>query len=593
MTMSSPAFSASIDIKVNGSEIQADEFARVNAVTIEQSVHLPSMCLIWLHDLGTDPTKAVFFRMLDQDTFPIGGELELGLSRDGEPETVFSGEITAVELEATNDQTPRVLVRAFDRAHRLHRGWHNRSFLNMADSDIVSKIAQEVALTPSTDSTNPTHDYVFQYNKTNWEFLRQLAARNGFECYVDGRTLHFAEPRNGQEEGPEQRLWDNLIDIHVKMTSAFQASSVIVKSWDMKSKEAIVGTASSGSMAPTIGESRNGSTMAADFGDATVYAINRPLDDQSAADTLATAIYNDLDGTFVEAEGTCLGDPALKAGLTVKLPTLGTRLSGDYYLTSVVHSVRTNVAYTTRFTISGRRSHSLLEMVQGPDAGSGLPNAVVGLVTNNTDPDGLGRVKVKFPWMDDSEESWWARLAVPMAGSSRGMFFLPEVNDEVLVAFEHGDFTRPFVLGALWNGQDAPPKTNNEVVSSSKVNERILKTRAGHTISLDDTEGSEKISIKDKTENNKIEITASDNTIAITAAGDVKLTATGKVVVDSTGDTTVDAQSATVTCKQDATVTATAQLKLKGATVAIEADGTMDIKSSGILTMSGSLVKIN
>jgi uncharacterized protein involved in type VI secretion and phage assembly len=205
----------------------------------------------------------------------------------------------------------------------------------------------------------------------------------------------------------------------------------------------------------------------------------------------------------------------------------------------------------------------------------------------------MGRVKVKFPWLDDAEESWWARPATPMAGASRGMLFLPEVNDEVLVAFEHGDITRPFILGALWNGQDAPPKTNNEVVSSSKVNLRMLKTRAGHTISLDDTEGSEKITISDKTDNNKIEITSSDNGIAITADGDIKLTAKGKVAVDATGDATVDAQNATVTAKQDATMTATGQLKLKGATVAIESDAQMDIKSSGVLVINGSLVKIN
>jgi uncharacterized protein involved in type VI secretion and phage assembly len=222
-----------------------------------------------------------------------------------------------------------------------------------------------------------------------------------------------------------------------------------------------------------------------------------------------------------------------------------------------------------------------------------LPGAVVGLVTNNTDPDGMGRVKVKFPWLDDSEESWWARPATPMAGASRGMFFLPEVNDEVLVTFEHGDITRPFILGALWNGQDSPPKTNTEVVGSSKVNLRILKTRAGHTISLDDTEGSEKITISDKTDNNKIEITSSDNGIAISADGDIKLTAKGKVAVDATGDATIDAQNATITAKQDVSLTATGQLKLKGATVTIEADAQMELKSSGILNVTGNLVKIN
>src|ERR1700750_2275998 len=79
---------------------------------------------------------------------------------------------------------------------------------------------------------------------------------------------------------------------------------------------------------------------------------------------------------------------------------------------------------------------------------------VVAVVTNNQDPDGFGRVKVKFPWLSDVDESSWARIAAPMAGKARGIYFLPEVDDEVLVIFEHGDVRSPYVLGALWNCQD-------------------------------------------------------------------------------------------------------------------------------------------
>src|SRR5207248_7358061 len=154
-------------------------------------------------------------------------------------------------------------------------------------------------------------------------------------------------------------------------------------------------------------------------------------------------------------------------------------------------------------------------------------------------------------------------------------------------------FTRPFILGGLWNGQDAPPKTNNEVVTSSKVNERMWKTRAGHIISLDDTEGSEKITIVDKTTSNKIVIDSATNSVAVMASGDVTVTASGKVAVTATADATIDAQNATVTAKQNATVTANAQLKMHGATVAVEADAQLELKSAGIVTIKGSMVMIN
>ena len=111
---------------------------------------------------------------------------------------------------------------------------------------------------------------------------------------------------------------------------------------------------------------------------------------------------------------------------------------------------------------------------------------VIGLVTNNQDPEGMGRVKVTFPWLSSDDESNWARVAAPMAGNNRGTYFLPEVGDEVLVAFDHGDVRLPYVLGALWNGQDAPPRDN----SDGKNTERVIRSRAGHELVFnDDSQG--------------------------------------------------------------------------------------------------------
>src|SRR3972149_536693 len=102
---------------------------------------------------------------------------------------------------------------------------------------------------------------------------------------------------------------------------------------------------------------------------------------------------------------------------------------------------------------------SILEALQGTGQDVRLISGVVpGIVTNNQDPDGLGRVKIKFPWLSDDNETDWVRIATLMAGGQRGGFFLPEVGDEVLVAFEHGDINHPYVIGALWNGVDKPPE---------------------------------------------------------------------------------------------------------------------------------------
>lgn len=198
---------------------------------------------------------------------------------------------------------------------------------------------------------------------------------------------------------------------------------------------------------------------------------------------------------------------------------------------------------------------------------SKITGVVVGIVTNNQDPDKMGRVKLKFPWLSDEEEGYWARMAVPMAGNERGTYFLPEVNDEVLVAFEQGDARFPYVVGALWNGKDAPPAENGD----GKNNIRVIKSRSGHVIRLTDEEGKEKIELVDKSGNNSVVFDTAGNTITITADKDIVLSA-------SKGSIKLNARQIEVTSSADAK---------------IEAGAGMDVKASATMNIKGQVVNIN
>jgi len=131
--------------------------------------------------------------------------------------------------------------------------------------------------------------------------------------------------------------------------------------------------------------------------------------------------------------------------------------------------------------------------------------AVVGVVTSIADPDAMGRVKVRFPWLKDDVESPWARVVSFMAGPQRGSVFRPEVGDEVLLVFEHGDMRFPYVIGGLWNGRDAMP---SERGADGDNNIRLIKSRSGHMIRFDDSAGSEKITVIDKNGHDMIELSA-------------------------------------------------------------------------------------
>ncbi len=118
------------------------------------------------------------------------------------------------------------------------------------------------------------------------------------------------------------------------------------------------------------------------------------------------------------------------------------------------------------------------------------PGVVIGTVVSTDDPRGEGRIQISFPTLPDMREHPWAPLAVPLAGGGRGAWFMPERGDEVLVAFEHGDFDHPFVVGFLWNGADCPPTDGID------ASVRRLRTVSGHVIDFDDRGGSERVLIK-------------------------------------------------------------------------------------------------
>jgi uncharacterized protein involved in type VI secretion and phage assembly len=183
---------------------------------------------------------------------------------------------------------------------------------------------------------------------------------------------------------------------------------------------------------------------------------------------------------------------------------------------------------------------------------------VVGIVTNNQDPDDMHRVKVRFPWLNQDDDSNWARVVSPMAGNGRGAYFLPEVDDEVLVAFEHGSIEHPYVIGSLWSGKDKAHENNSDGAN----NNRSIKSRSGHIIRLCDSAGSESIEIIDKTGNNKIVIDSSGNKISMKAMGDIEISS-------STGKITLSAIGIELKSQANVDVTANAQVNVKGAMVNI------------------------
>ncbi len=580
--------------KIDGRDVPEDISNKILEIIVDTSLYLPDMWSILLDDPE--------LTLIDSSLLEIGKSVDISAQAHDESSSTLltRGEIIAIEPDLSHDSGTTIAIRGYDKSHRLHRGKKTRVFQQVTDSDIVKAIAGECGLDVSIDATSEIYDHVFQDERSDWEFIQDRAHHAGYVVYVENGRLYFRKEPSSQAAATELKWGDNLLSFQARFTSADQVSKSEVHGWDIKNKQAIIGTSDTPQGVPAVADKNNGGNLTRRvFGASKELLNNYPVKSQSHADMLAQSILNEKYHNFFQAEGICDGNPAIRAGKMVKLKDIGTRFSGDYRVTRAIHRYDLS-GFATQFEISGYHPNTLSDLLAGKN-GRHPYGVVVGIVTNVKDPDNLARVKVKYPTITDSLESHWARLATPMAGAGRGIEFIPEVNDEVLVAFEYNDINRPYIIGCLWNGSDKPPETNDNIVGSGgKVQKRIIKSRSGHTITLDDTQaaeqisiidksgqkillesgsGKEKIEIIDKTGKSKIVMDPVKQSVSIESAMDMTIKATGKIQIDG---------KLGISIKTDA-----GNLEMKGTMASLQGTGSAEVKSSGVLTVQGSLVKIN
>jgi len=435
---------ASYDVLVDGADLAQEEKDRIKEICVTDYLRLPDVCTLQITYPGAEG--------VDSQPFEIGKaiEIRLGAAKERVPQPLFKGHIVAVELEFGAGGCS-LLVRAYDGSHVLHRSRQARTFQNQTSSDIVAKIVREAGLTARCDPSGEPHDFVQQDNETNWEHIWRHADRIGFEFVVEDTTAYFRRPE--AESSVELEWPESLHSFRPRMTAVQQVKEVTLRAHDPKSKSAIESRATNPRQIAQIGVAR--SEVADAFSAEPLHVATEPVASKAEGDALAQALLDRLANGYIAAEGRASGNPKIKAGAKVKVSGVGAKFSGTYRVAMSRHVLRAE-GYETFFANSP--SHTILDAVGSN--GNGAPSfgwqLVLGLVTNNDDPEKMGRVRVKFPAISDDLEGAWARVATPSAGNERGLLMLPVVGEEVLVGFEHGDTRRPYVLGSLFNGKDLP-----------------------------------------------------------------------------------------------------------------------------------------
>jgi phage protein D len=548
---------AGVDVLVNGTALDPEWRNATIEVKVVDSLTLPDMAVVRLIDHRGEK--------VDSQPLQLGASLEIkaGGTGDRATQSIFKGQIAAVEPEFTASGCV-ISARAYDKAHKLNRQRKTRTFQQVSAADMVSKVASESGFQAQTESTSVVHEFFQQSNETDWDFIWRLALMHDYEVVVDDTKLIFREAT--ASGGPDVTLvWqDSLISYRPRMSGVQQPQTVNIRAWDPKNKQAVTGSASSPQTSHQAGVQR--SSVSNDLGGGTTAIADRVAANNGEANELAKATLGRMADAFYEADGLAFGDPGLKAGKRVKIEGVGTKFAGTFTLTSCTHRYSAASGYQTSFKIAGRSSRTFLELVRQPQERDWAATLVVGVVTNNNDPDQMGRVRVKYPSLSDSEESAWARVVTPSSGNARGILMLPQPNEEVIVGFEHGDTRRPIVVGSVFNGKDKP---GADLYQNKDGSYALLSNEKIHEHSKKDFE------IKSD-QNMTVDITK-DETVKV--GGNAKHEATGNNNMKAQ-QFTVEAGSSMTVKGVQVTVEASGSLTLKGATVDIQGSGPVNIKGA-------------
>lgn len=574
MITSSPPPVAAVDIKVGGRQLDPATVDNLIEVRVDLQSRLPDRCVLVFADPKLD--------FADGGTFTLGGELEVALAapRAAVASTVFAGRVSS--LEPHFDRTRATLaVHAYDRAHALTRTRRTDTFQQVAYADVARRVAGRNGLSAGTiGSGGGTVRFVQQSNETDWELLWRLADEIGYEVKVRGRELDFRPAGPAAGATPVTLTWgEGLLEFHPRVTGVQQVESVEVRGWDPLTKQAIVASATPAAAGTDIGIARD--TASSSLGGGTVVVADRPVQTDVQASALAAAVAGQIGDAFAEADGVTIGDPRLRPGGKVTIEGVGTRFGGTYALASVTHAVRSRDGFETRFGISARTSRSMLDLTGSRPGDPWTHTVVVGIVTNNSDPDKLGRVRVRHPVLGDQHEGWWARVLAPAAGTNRGLLMLPQPGDEVLVAFEHDDTEHPYVLGSVWNGQAKPGALEHPDGSFAVRSDKQIAMEAAAAIAVQ-----------------------GDKELKLSSAGHATITTTerrgdgppGNVTVDAKGAAKVQSGAAlTLSAGSDAKLSGaskvevdsgTSKISVTGSEISIQA-GALKLSSTGAVQISG------
>ena len=584
------------DILIGGSKIK--DVVEVCEICIQREVNRVALATIEIFDCGEIGAANEPFSNSEGNDFIPGNEIEIKLGYNSKREEVFKGIIISQRLMVKHGKSLLVIT-CKDKAVKMTKGRFNAIFKDGKDSDAIKKIVGKYGLQLKMDNTSTIQPVLMQYNCSDWDFLVIRAEINNMLVLTENNKLCVKKLDFSDTASYEINTSQYVIDIDLSLDSENIADGYQVLAWNVKDqKENEVTTRLSEELS-------QGNLSAKKLSE----VVNTGAINHYSATSLSeaelklwgTTLVNKAVLSKIQGSITVPGNTEIRAGSMINLSGFSKRFNGKAFISKVTHELKEGT-WETKVGI-GRppKWHSSLPDVEGISASGLIPPArgqqIAKVKRIDEDPDGNTRVLVNLPTFPGTgqSEGLWARLAFPYATKEAGFFFLPEIDDEVVVTFINNDPRFPVITGALYSAKNKPkevPDARNQfksIHSRSGINIRFddedkiltIETPGGNSFTLNDDE--KKITVMDLSGNS---VVLDDSGIIIDSAKDIRMSAKGNIDISASGGLKLKTKADIEADGSNIQLSAKTAFTAKG-------NASAEISASGQTTVKGAMVMIN
>ena len=589
----------SAEVFVNGAAVR-DTNLYIYSIEIEHGINSISRAKFVL--LDGDPSRQTY-ELSSSDEYSPGASVKINLGYQQQTTVAFEGFVIATGVRVREGQHSRLTVECVGTAYRLTIGRKTKYFYNMDDSDIMTDVisAYNSVSLGSVESSSVNHKCLVQYNSTDWDFIMTRAEANGMIVYTQENEVTVRKPQMNKSAELEVAFGRDVIKCDLQADARHQVKKVGSYAWD-SSQQAVVNGQSVEAVLQlnSQGDNKVSGEVMADFVHPLEYKIHTS-GSKTVGELNNWANAQLLKSRFSRIRGsvTFQGTVKITSDSILKLGGFGDYFNGDAYVSKVVHRVEEGNWLTEAFIgfSSSWFVESTPNVTMQPAAGllPGIEGLYNGVVTKiDSDPDGEARIQVKIPVLSETD-TIWARMTSIYASDQCGVFFLPEIEDEVIVGFIQNDPQHPVILGKVHSRQMKPPfnadpanstkgiVTKNELklVFEDQKKNILIETPGGHKVWLKDEDKT--ITIQDSN-NNKILMDSSG--ITINSSKDIILKAANKISLEANNNIDLTAKAGDVS-SSGLNVKAEAKMmaSVKGNMAELKGNATTEVK--------GGIVRIN